>query len=188
MSETVRVLLVSDDDDVSEPLAALLERAGYRADALGGREGAQAARESAPDVLILDRDLPQGLYQDVLRALEPRAGTASFPLLVLGGGPSPPLPAGWHEDAALSLSRPPHPGEVLTGVRALLRLGFYRLYRDLVHDLSQPVTAIHALSQSIARATPVEAPARSTVDLLRREADRLMTLMEEFQRRRAARS
>ena len=87
----------------------------------------------------------------------------------------------------MSLSRPPQPAEVLASLRGLLRLAFYRLYRDLVHDLSQPVTSIHALSQSISRATPAEAPARASVDLLRREADRLMTLLEEFQRKRASR-
>jgi len=187
MASPVRVLIVSDDDDVSEPLAAILKRAGYQPAVEGGREGVETIGAAPPDALILDRDLPAALYQQALEALRPRTGTASFPLLILGGGAPPPLPAGWHEDAALSLSRPPQPAEVLASLRGLLRLAFYRLYRDLVHDLSQPVTSIHALSQSISRATPAEAASRASVDLLRREADRLMTLLEEFQRKRASR-
>ncbi|HKN47892.1 MAG TPA: histidine kinase dimerization/phospho-acceptor domain-containing protein, partial [Candidatus Polarisedimenticolia bacterium] len=61
---------------------------------------------------------------------------------------------------------------------------FYRPYRDLVHDLSGPVTSIHALSRSLARLAPQGESDRQTIDRLIREADRLMTLMEEFQRAR----
>ena len=88
--------------------------------------------------------------------------------------------------AALAVARPPQPGELLASLAALRRLAFYRPYRDLVHDLSQPVTTIHALSRSIARTPPADETARRSVESLLREADRLMSLVEEFQRRRAS--
>jgi CheY-like chemotaxis protein len=182
-----RILLVSDDDDLSGPLAPLLRRAGYRVETLGGREGLEELRGSPPDVLILDHDLPREIYQRALARLEAFKGAASFPLLILGGGPGPALPPGWHEDAALPLARPPQPGEALAGIAALRRLAFYRLYRDLVHDLSQPVTTIHALVTALAKAAPGEEAAAASLRLLKREADRLMSLMEDFQRMRASR-
>ncbi len=183
------VLLISEDDDVSEPLALLLRRAGHRVQALGGRQGIEALNASAPDLLILDSDLSPDHYRQAIEALEPRAGPGAFPLLILGGGGAPPLPRGWPEDAASTLSRPPLPGEVEAKVAGLLRLAFYRPYRDLVHELSQPVTTIHALCRSVSRLPVPEDDAwRQALDRLRHEADRLMSIMETFQKKRAARA
>jgi DNA-binding response OmpR family regulator len=182
------ILVLTEDDDVAEPLAALLGRAGYRVEVLGGRDGIEAIKTFAPGILILDRDLSPDHYRQTIEVLEARPGPGSFPLLVLGGGASPSLPRGWHEDAAASLSRPPQPGEVEAKVAALLRLAFYLPYRDLVHQLSQPVTTIHALCRSIARLPLQDESSRQTLDHLVREADRLMSMMETFQRRKAART
>jgi DNA-binding response OmpR family regulator len=190
MNEGRRVLLVSDDDDVSGPLTGILARAGYRVVPLDSREAGRelAGQELAgppPDALILDRDLPAGRYQEIIRLLERHRGRASFPLLILGGGPSPALPDGWHEDAWRSIGRPPEPGEALATIAALLRLGFYRAYRDLVHDLAGPVTSIHALTRSIVKTPPTDQETRRTMDLLVKETDRLMSLLSEFQKKAA---
>ncbi len=183
--EGPRVLLISEDDDVAEPLAVVLTRAGYRVGVCTGHEGLEELAGAPPDILFLDRDLPPAQYQQAIALLESHAGSASFPLLILGGGASPPLPLGWHEDAALSLARPPQPGEVQAALFALRRLAFYRPYRELVHDLSQPVTALHTLSRSVARNPPADTSAREAVERLAKEADRLMSLLEDFQRKRA---
>lgn len=191
MAEPVQgptVLILSEDDDVAEPLAAILRRGGFRAGIRAGREGVEELRAAPPDVLILDRDLSRESYQAALAVLEQRSGSASFPLLVLGGGARPPLPRGWHEDAWMALPRAPHAGEVLARVEALRRLAFYRPYRDLVHDLSQPVMTLHALSRTIARLPAPDEASRAALDRLIAETERLMTLVEEFQRRRAAAS
>jgi DNA-binding response OmpR family regulator len=180
-----RVLLITDDDDVSEPLAAILARAGYRVEALDGADGIQELRASPTDVLILDRDLPASRYQEAMTLLEERAGAASFPLVIVGGGAEPALPRGWHEDAALAVARPPQPAEILASLRSLRRLAFYRLYRDLVHDLSQPVTSLHALSRMLARTPPADPAGQKHLDMLVKEADRLMSLLEDFQRKRS---
>ncbi len=140
MTEGQRILILSDDDDVAEPLAALLKRAGYAVDLNGDPGGIDELKGRPPDLLILDGDLPAGLYQEAIAALERRTGPGSFPLVILGGGRPPALPRGWHEDAARSTARPPAPAELLATVDAVLRLAFYRPYRDLVHDLSGPVT------------------------------------------------
>ncbi|MGH9749644.1 MAG: hypothetical protein ACRD6R_06955, partial [Candidatus Polarisedimenticolia bacterium] len=183
------VLVLSEDDDVAGPVDSLLRAEGHRVGVFGGREGLEELRAALPDLLVLDRDLAPDTLRSVAGLLEPRAGRASFPVLALGRGKegaASGLPAGWHEDASLTLGRPPAPGELRAGVAALLRFAFYRPYRDLVHDLSQPVTAIHALVRNLARpqAAPVEG-VRPPLERLQIEVERLMTLMEEFQRRRA---
>ncbi len=182
-----RILLITEDDDVGEPLADLLRRAGYSVQIADGAEGAGVLPgDRYPDALILDRDLPADRYQTILDRLAPRAGPASFPLLVIGGGPKPPVPAGWHEDAYASVSRPPQPAEILAALSALRRLVFYRRYRDLVHDLAQPVMTLHALSQGVAKLDVKDEAARRTIERLVHEAERLMSLMERFQRGRGA--
>lgn len=199
------ILVLSEDDDVAGPVESILRREGHRVGVRGAREGLEELRAAVPDLLVLDRDLAPEVLRGVAALLEPRAGRGSFPVLVLGRGKggeaASGLPAGWHEDASITLGRPPEPGELRSAVAALLRLAFYRPYRDLVHDLSQPVTAIHALVRSVARqqgtpqmraqqrgASQQGAPPEGIPPPLERlqiEVERLMTLMEEFQRRRA---
>jgi DNA-binding response OmpR family regulator len=189
MADGPRVLLITDDDDIAEPLAALLQRAGYRVGVRDARLGLEDLKGQPPDALILDRDLPTAGYREIFERLERRPGDDSYPLLILGGGAEPSLPRGWHEDAARSIARPPASGEVLAKLEGLRRLAFYRPYRDLVHALSQPVMTLHALSRTIGRtAGSQEGPDRQTIDRLAHEAERLMTLMEEFQRSRRAAS
>jgi len=186
VTSTARVLVVSEDDDVGEPLEALLGRAGYAVEVADGRDGVRVLAEAGGryDALILDRDLPPDVYSRILELLAPGGGSASFPLLVLGGGPSPAVPSGWHEDAFASVARPPQPAEILAVLLFLRRLAFYRRYRDLVHDLAQPVTTIHALSRSIAKLRPEDESARKAIERFAEEAERLMVLLETFQRSR----
>jgi DNA-binding response OmpR family regulator len=177
-----RVLVISEDDDVAGPLEALLKHAGYGVEVLDGREAVPALAEGRPEILVLDRDLPPETYERVLDRLAAAAGRTSCPLVILGGGAAPRLPQGWHEDAFASLPRPPQTGEILATIAGLRRLAFYRRYRDLVHDLSQPVTTLHALSRAIAQMPAADEGSRRTVERLVQEAERLMTLLEDFQR------
>lgn len=188
MRSGARILLVSEDDDVAGPILALLRRAGHRAEILDGRSAAAALASEPPDLLVLDRDLDSGRHRAIADQLTRHPERDSFPLLVLGrkGTPAYP-PPNWHEDACLVLARPPDPGLFEASVETLLRLAFYRAYRDLVHDLAQPVTAIHALSRTVAKIEVPEGPPRQAIDRLEREAERLMSLLEDFQRRGASR-
>jgi len=181
-----RVLVISEDDDVAGPLEALLRHAGYGVEVLDGREAVLALAEGPPEILVLDRDLPPEIYEQILDRLAPAAGRTSCPLVILGGGASPRLPQGWHEDAFAALPRPPQTGEILATIAGLRRLVFYRHYRDLVHDLSQPVTTLHALSRAIGQMPAADEGSRRTVERLVQEAERLMTLLEDFQRSRGA--
>lgn len=53
------LLIVDDDDDVSEPLKLLLEMEGYRVRvARDGLEGLRAVEERFPDLVLLDVEMP----------------------------------------------------------------------------------------------------------------------------------
>ena len=78
------VLLVEDEENLRRLLRDLLEREGFKVVEAG--DGVAALDEvdrSAPDVIVLDLDLPRLDGYGVLRYLRTRPQTASLPVLVL---------------------------------------------------------------------------------------------------------
>src|SRR3989442_6588410 len=92
-----QVLLVSEDDDIGEPLEAFLRRAGYAVEVADGREAAGLLRDGAggtaarafPDALIPGRDLPPHQNSTILHLPPPRPRPPSVPFLLLRGGALP---------------------------------------------------------------------------------------------------
>jgi two-component system phosphate regulon response regulator PhoB len=77
-----RVLVVEDDADLREILAYNLGRVGHGVTAVGrGREALRAAREHAPDVVLLDLMLPDMPGVDVCKALRREPGTSAARIL-----------------------------------------------------------------------------------------------------------
>jgi DNA-binding response OmpR family regulator len=80
----MRVLLVEDDLEITKLVRLALTRDAHVVEsAASGSEGLWYATEFAFDVVILDRDLPDGDGLDVCRAL--RDGGSGVPVLVLTG-------------------------------------------------------------------------------------------------------
>ncbi len=76
-----RVLVVEDEEAISRPLAAALQREGFVPRVAGSAAEALAeAREWRPDAVVLDLILPDGDGRDVCREL--RAGSA-VPIVIL---------------------------------------------------------------------------------------------------------
>jgi DNA-binding response OmpR family regulator len=78
------VLLVEDEEPLRHVLRDLLERDGYSV--VEARDGVEALDEvdrSAPDVIVLDLNLPRLDGYGVLAHLRARAATARVPILVL---------------------------------------------------------------------------------------------------------
>src|SRR5688572_11237470 len=79
-----RVLIVEDDADIAALIAHYLEKAGYATDVVpeGGRALSQA-RESQPDLVILDLMLPGLSGLEICKALRADNRTAGLPIIML---------------------------------------------------------------------------------------------------------
>lgn len=83
---TQRVLVVDDDVSAAETTAALLQRAGFHAIVAGtGAECLQLVRESPPDLMILDYELPDLDPIEILAQLRGTEARPAFPVLILTG-------------------------------------------------------------------------------------------------------
>jgi signal transduction histidine kinase/CheY-like chemotaxis protein len=77
-------ILVVDDDEISRYLLkGILGSTGYRLlEARGGNEGLRMARESKPDLIILDLSMPDLSGFEVLDALKNDPGTQHIPVVI----------------------------------------------------------------------------------------------------------
>ena len=79
-----RILIVEDDNDIAALIAHYLEKNGYGSEIVrdGGR-ALTAARETPPDLIILDLMLPGLTGLDVCKALRLDSRTAALPIIML---------------------------------------------------------------------------------------------------------
>jgi CheY-like chemotaxis protein len=77
-------VLVVDDDEISRYLIkTLLSYTDFRVvEAFGGQEGLVKARESKPDVVILDLDMPDLSGAEVLKKLKSDSKTSGIPVII----------------------------------------------------------------------------------------------------------
>lgn len=117
---TGRVLIVDDEQEIAELLAAYMVRGGYEVERAGTvPDAVRAHARFRPDLMLLDIGLPGGDGIDVLATIRRRADT---PVIMVSG----------QDDAVTKLSalrigaddfvaKPFDPAEVLERVRAVLR-------------------------------------------------------------------
>lgn len=80
----ISVLLVDDEDQLRRVMRDLLERDGYNViEAVDGVEALDKVDQHAPDVIVLDLNLPNLDGYGVLTRLKSRPETASIPVIVL---------------------------------------------------------------------------------------------------------
>jgi CheY-like chemotaxis protein len=91
----MRILVAEDDKVVSMLVCAILRDEGHQA--LAAFDQMQvlmfAARAPAPDVIILDLNMPGGTGGETLRRLKTSPKTSSISVIVLSGTPDPDAPA-----------------------------------------------------------------------------------------------
>jgi two-component system response regulator RegX3 len=114
------ILLVEDERAITEPLAEALEREGFVPEvAATASEAIERAGASAPDLVLLDIELPDGSGLDVCRELRRRT---EVPIIMLTArGSEADRVAGLELGADDYIVKPFSAREVMARVRAVLR-------------------------------------------------------------------
>ncbi|HYV01343.1 MAG TPA: response regulator transcription factor [Actinomycetota bacterium] len=115
-----RILLIEDEDSISDPLAAALQREGF-APAVAGTlaEGLESFRIHPPDLVLLDVMLPDGDGRDALREIR---STSRTPVIMLTArGDEMDRVIGLELGADDYVTKPFSAAEVMARIRAVLR-------------------------------------------------------------------
>jgi len=165
----VLVLLVEDEESISEPFARALARVGFRTQvARTGSEAIELASTLAPDVVLLDLALPDQDGRDVCRRL--RQGSGVPIIMVTASGALTDRVVGLELGADDYVVKPFSVAEVVARIRAVLR-------RVQPPGAADPRKAIGELR--------IDLPARRVwrgeqeVDLTRKEFDLLARLIQD---------
>jgi two-component system, OmpR family, response regulator RegX3 len=115
-----RVLLIEDEESISEPLAAALEREGFAPSVAGtAAEGIDAFRMKSPELVLLDVMLPDGDGRDVLRQIR---STSRVPVVMLTArGQEMDKIVGLELGADDYVVKPFSAAELIARIRAVLR-------------------------------------------------------------------
>ncbi len=118
-----RILVVEDDQDIAQLVARYLQKAGFAADVLAsGREALATIAAHPPDLLILDRMLPQVDGLEICRAVRANDRTAAIPIIMLTArAEESDRIVGLEIGADDYVAKPFSPNELVARVRALLR-------------------------------------------------------------------
>lgn len=81
-----RILIIDDEEKLCALVSTFLEKKGYSAVAAkGGKQGIRAARYRAPDLILLDINMPKMDGFAVLEQLKADPKTMSIPVIMLTG-------------------------------------------------------------------------------------------------------
>jgi diguanylate cyclase (GGDEF)-like protein len=121
--ETFSILLVDDDCTVVRVLSHILRDFGPLRFATSGRLALKLARDSVPDLLLLDVDMPDMSGFEVCKQFKRDPTLSPVPIIFITSHESPQLEElGMQLGAADFLSKPPHAPLVLARVRIYQRL------------------------------------------------------------------
>jgi CheY-like chemotaxis protein len=91
MNSRPAILVVDDDLPILLLMQRLLHEFGFEAiTARSGAEALSAVRATAPDLVLLDKNMPGMDGSDVIRALRGEPSLAQIPILILSGDPISP--------------------------------------------------------------------------------------------------
>jgi diguanylate cyclase (GGDEF)-like protein len=121
--EQFSILLVDDDSTSVRVLSRILGNFAPLRFATSGRAAIKLARESAPDLVLLDVDMPELSGFEVCKAFKTDPALADVPIVFITSHESAQLEAkGLALGAADFISKPPHAPLVLARVRTYQRL------------------------------------------------------------------
>jgi diguanylate cyclase (GGDEF)-like protein len=121
--EQFSILLVDDDSTAVRVLSRILSNFAPLRFATSGRTALKLARESAPDLVLLDVDMPEVSGFEVCKAFKSDPALSEVPIIFITSHESALLEAkGLALGAADFISKPPHAPLVLARVRTYQRL------------------------------------------------------------------
>jgi two-component system response regulator RegX3 len=165
---SARVLVVEDEESISQPFAEALRRAGFEALVTGTAAGAlELAESEEPDLVMLDLALPDGDGRDVCRELRRRS---DVPIVMLTArGTEMDKIVGLELGADDYVVKPFSAAEVISRIRAVLR-------RSAPRDgaAAEPVRVGEVEIDPAARIARLRG---AELDLSRKEFDLLAELM-----------
>jgi two-component system response regulator RegX3 len=115
-----RILLIEDEESISEPLAAALRREGFDPQVGGtAAEGLELFRSRPPELVLLDVMLPDGDGREVLRQIR---SSSRVPVIMLTArGEEMDMVVGLELGADDYVTKPFRGAELMARVRAVLR-------------------------------------------------------------------
>ncbi len=123
MNRAGRILLVDDDRGAIELMARVLAGLGELRFATGGADALRLARLEAPDLILLDADMPGLSGYQTCAALKADAELAEVPVIFVTGHAEPAQEvAGLEAGAADFIAKPINPPLLLARVRTQLRM------------------------------------------------------------------
>ncbi len=122
MNPAPKILLVEDEAPIRLGLTEALAAEGYRVTAVEGVKTALAALAGKPDLIVLDRRLPDGEGLDVLRAARALPHPTAVIVVSARGLPEDRI-EGLEDGADDYVTKPFHLRELLARVRSVLARG-----------------------------------------------------------------
>lgn len=118
-----RVLLVEDDENITELVRYNLETAGFTVDCVSdGEEGLFKAEEDTPDIILLDWMLPNLSGLEICRQLRRKTSTQNVPIIMLTArADEPDRIRGLETGADDYIVKPFSPKELIVRIQAVLR-------------------------------------------------------------------
>ncbi len=131
-----KVLVVDDDAKLQFVLRANLRAEGYEVLlASNGREGIAAARQSHPDIIIMDVSMPEMDGVEAMRELKSDPGTSEIPVIMLTArSATEDLVVGLECGADEYITKPFEMAELMARLRSLHRLAIARRELSAVND------------------------------------------------------
>lgn len=117
-----KILIIDDDVDTLRLVGLMLQRQGYQISAAtNGEQGLAKAWEEKPDLILLDVMMPDMDGYEVTRQLRKNPATTATPILMFTAKTQlDDKVTGFEVGADDYLTKPTHPSELQTHVRALL--------------------------------------------------------------------
>ena len=176
MSQNSNILIIDDEPAVSKALGGLLADQGYSlAFASSGMEALAKAKETAPDLILMDVMMPDVDGFEVCRRMRTDPLLAEVPVIMLTGlDDRDSRLRGLESGADDFLTKPFERAELLARVRTIARLNRYRQLESKINRLSAVYDISSALNSTIEVDALLEFILKQTKEMLNVEGVSLL--------------